>query len=505
MAETAKPVTRTAASTRRMAITIGLFVIYILLTLPYRSLYLYSWDSGNYVLGMRNFNTLFDRPQSPGYIIYIGIAKSLSFFVADANLALVLTSWLAGAIALIALGLTLQRLRVPATALFLLFFMTIPMFWLYNLVALPYAIHGCIYALLFYVLLRFILDNKFRYLLPVLYGLAIGLRQDALIFAALPIATTIIITRNFTIDYLIKFALLFAFTSALWGFPLILPNYRYFWTSSQIYSSLTLPAESIFSLGNFQRNRFYLDPAFSYGLPSTLFLLGVSVFRWRKVTLPRPILLLFLTSFMPPLIFYFVIHIGNVGYLLCPLFSIFILGAVAASTLPRRWLQLILVTGICFNIIFFLGTKFPLTQRALRREDKIFADTIQSVHQYFSPKNTILLCDLRYRRFIHYFPDFLVIWPLPTRPIGPGRFFNFILRCRNGIEQHQGNYFWDDYHDNIEKITKDTFILLIDEGLAFRLAPDIKLQQAGSLQFFTAHAGQQLNFKPEGISITETR
>ena len=73
----------------------------ILTRWPFRSEYLFSWDSANYALAMERIDIAAHRPHPPGYLGYVVMARGLEPFLKDANAALV--AWNIIATALIVL------------------------------------------------------------------------------------------------------------------------------------------------------------------------------------------------------------------------------------------------------------------------------------------------------------------------------------------------------------------------------------------------------------------
>ena len=94
---------RRAARARALA-TGGVIGLAALVTRwPFRSHWLFSWDSANYALAFLRIDIAAHRPHPPGYLGYVLAAKLLNHFIGDANLSLVLWNMVATALAALTL------------------------------------------------------------------------------------------------------------------------------------------------------------------------------------------------------------------------------------------------------------------------------------------------------------------------------------------------------------------------------------------------------------------
>src|SRR5581483_7156032 len=82
-------------------LALALFVLTLALRIPFVSQTLNHWDSVNHALALTSFNVTIDRPQPPGYILYIGMGRLLNFILPDPQTALVTLSILASALAIV--------------------------------------------------------------------------------------------------------------------------------------------------------------------------------------------------------------------------------------------------------------------------------------------------------------------------------------------------------------------------------------------------------------------
>ena len=56
---------------------------------PFRSVFLFSWDSANYALAMERIDVAAHRPHPPGYLAYIAVGRAIDSVIRDANASLV--------------------------------------------------------------------------------------------------------------------------------------------------------------------------------------------------------------------------------------------------------------------------------------------------------------------------------------------------------------------------------------------------------------------------------
>lgn len=83
---------------------IGLVAATVISRWPFRSRFLFSWDSANFALGIARIDIAQHRPHPPGYLGYVLAARALNAVVHDANTAMVLWNIAATALAALVIG-----------------------------------------------------------------------------------------------------------------------------------------------------------------------------------------------------------------------------------------------------------------------------------------------------------------------------------------------------------------------------------------------------------------
>ncbi len=165
----------------------GLFFLAgVLLRIPFRSQYLYHWDSVNFALGLEQFDILRHQPQPPGYVLYILLGRLFQMIFVDGNASLVWISVLFSGLAAAALYWTARHLfgqRVGLAAGLL--GLTSPLVWFYSEVALSYTVEAFFVSAVAYCCYRTLRgpkgDGRYALAGAALLGMAGGFRQNTLV------------------------------------------------------------------------------------------------------------------------------------------------------------------------------------------------------------------------------------------------------------------------------------------------------------------------------------
>ena len=164
-----------------------LFWFCLVTRIPLRSTFLSAYDPIEFALAIRHLDIIHHRPHPPGYIIYIGLAKLLSWLVHDPNLALTTLAALFSALSTVLIFLLAFCMYGRRTALFAsVIWATCPLVWFYGLVGEMYAAAGfgsLATALSVFLFLRSP-SRKTAAWAGGAYGLAAALRPDQLVLLA---------------------------------------------------------------------------------------------------------------------------------------------------------------------------------------------------------------------------------------------------------------------------------------------------------------------------------
>jgi hypothetical protein len=162
----------------------GLFVLSLLLRLPFVSNALVNWDAVQFALATRSFDIARHQPHPPGYILYVGWGRLLTWVTGDANTAFVLTSLIAGSLSVALLYLLGREMIGPRTALLAAtLFALSPLVWYYSVVALTYAVEALFELIVAWLCWRALAGGGPRLVLLAAFALGIagGVRQSTLV------------------------------------------------------------------------------------------------------------------------------------------------------------------------------------------------------------------------------------------------------------------------------------------------------------------------------------
>ncbi|CAN5169614.1 hypothetical protein BH18CHL2_BH18CHL2_01490 [soil metagenome] len=174
---------------RRSAALVAVFgALVIASRIPFAAHQLWAWDSVLYARALEDgFHVDFDlseqRPQPPGYILYLAFASVFRAAGSDANGALVLVSIVASGVGAVALYLLARRFTRPGpAALAAAGFAFNPLVWMYSELAYPYVLLGALSVSLAAAFWHARLaGGRGLFLASAAFGLVAGFRQDLLL------------------------------------------------------------------------------------------------------------------------------------------------------------------------------------------------------------------------------------------------------------------------------------------------------------------------------------
>jgi hypothetical protein len=160
------------------------FLLSLLLRLPFVSNALVNWDAVQFALATRSFDIARHQPHPPGYILYVGWGRLLTWITGDANTAFVLTSLIAGSLAVAVLYLLGREMLGARSALLAAaLFALSPLVWYYSIVALTYAVESLFLLIVAWLCWRALVGGGERQALLASFvlGIAGGVRQSTLV------------------------------------------------------------------------------------------------------------------------------------------------------------------------------------------------------------------------------------------------------------------------------------------------------------------------------------
>lgn len=415
---------------------LGLLGLTVGLRLPFASRMLFAWDSANFALALDQYNVAFHQPHPPGYPLYVGIAKLINFWVLDANASYVAISIAASAGAVVALFLLGSRMYGAWVGFLAAVLMVASVgFWGYGEVAYPYtslAFFSALIALLCYLMWQG--HYSLAVLSGLLLGIAGGIRQDVLVFLG-PLWLVSIWGAGIVRTLLSLVVLVLAVGSWLYAAVQLTGGWQAYQDATNAQSLLVLPTSSALFQGvNGARHNAlvlvrFLDTAF--GATALVALYGLGRFLTFKGLVADHRLRFLLLWFLPPVLVYVLVHIGDPGYVLSIVPILCLASAVAlrdisydlrsalillsgqhtrlgslsrvASGLGTATAVVIAAILVAWNVNAFVRTEGSTRWPEIRSVDTILSTQIQYAGQ-FSPGTVVILSKDRFRQFQYYLP-----------------------------------------------------------------------------------------------------
>ncbi len=387
-------------------IVLVLVLLALVTRLPFRTQYLFHWDSVNYAFALEKFDVYHHQPHPPGYLLYIALARGINAMVGDANLTFVSISIVAGALALAVLFLLAAemfgtRVALWASALLL----TSPLFWFYSEVAVPYTLDVALALVIVWSCYRVTRGSQNAvWLAAGLLGLAGGIRPQ----------TTIVL---FPLWLYVSFALgwrkwlaallLVGIGALVWFLPLVylsngLENYLSLLAQ---YSQALRGLSPLGSPGNFVANLARLGGYLFYAYPLGLFVFAWGAVAWLRARCtykPDASAIFLLLWIVPPLLFYLLVLLQQPGYItiILPPLAIVLARRVAQQTRAREILlgAALLLASVLF-FLFAPARLVPLAEgvfmtpgaQALAARDQFLAASVRVIQRDFDPQTTAVL------------------------------------------------------------------------------------------------------------------
>ena len=421
-------------------IAIALAGVTIALRVPFISHTLFAWDSANFALALNHYNVAFHQPQPPGYPLYVAIAKLVSLWVIDANASFVYISIAASGLAVAALFLLASRMYDPWTGFVSAILLAVSVgFWGYGEVAYPYtslALFEILMAWLCYLMWQG--NRTVAILSGLVLGIAGGIRQDILVFMGL--LWLVSVWRTGLIRFILSSVVL-CLTVAAWLYPAVQLSggWAVFEQASAAQGALVLPSSSVLfqGVGGVRHNSLLLVHSLDqmFGATALVTLYGIGRFLTFRGVVTDQRLRFLLFWFIPPLLIYTLIHIGEPGYVLSIVPVLCIVTAViirdilrdVRSTLllafsRRRGLKnssslalaggatvaVLVVAGlVAWNVNAFIRTEGPARWQEIRSIDSILTGQVQYARG-LQPNSVVILANDRFRQMQYYLPDYNV-------------------------------------------------------------------------------------------------
>lgn len=402
---------------------------------PLAPKHLFSFDSVNFALALREFNPLIHQPQPPGYPFYVGLTRLLHLVVGRPEHVFLLAGLLGATAALICLWLLGDEMYGAGAgfvaALLLLFN---PVFWyagLTNQVRVFLATCACATALCAWRAWRRGSPGRWLGCSALALGIGAGFRPAAALLL-LPLLAATAYRRRSAPREALAVALLLGLSVASWLGILLYAagGWQPFWRSVLDYSQQQFAGTSLlFGSGG--------DPAARMAKAAVIWNgLGVITWIWAAPLVLRkpsgsgsrktaPFLLCW---FLPGFLFSAIVHVGDPDHTLLTVPALCLAGAKVLTDLrTARWRgaaaawRWATVMAVGLNILLFLrpgpGLARAPSHRTVRAFDRQIHSAWTAVRQSRAAGPVVVVsCPsfMSWRHLSYYFPD------VPLFRIDPG-------------------------------------------------------------------------------------
>lgn len=404
--------------------------------LPFGSQMLYSFDSANYALALRDyFNVAHHQPHPPGYPLYVASAKLLTFLVGEPNRSLVALSILAASVTvglLFLLAHALYGWRIAALSALLLTVMV--GFWGYSEVAYPYTSLAMFTTLLALLSYR-VLEGRRQLVVPsgVLLGVAAGFRWDVAVYVA-PVMGLALARCGWRRAAQALLAAVVVVVSWLLPTVYLTGGWSMYLEAINAQGSYVMRSSSVFAGGttflryNVERFLLFFRQLAGIGLLVLLYSVGRLLTPQRVAGDHR--LRFLLLWWAAPFPVFVLIHVNEPGYLLAllPATSLLIalgLGELAGDLMETHALlrarsstpamvrlpislaapitvPALTVIILVWNVLAFLGGIGPARLPEIRFIDRQLQLQVDFIRREFKPGQVLVLAHDRYRQAQYY-------------------------------------------------------------------------------------------------------
>lgn len=424
----------------RLLIALSFAAATVGMRLPFASRTLFAWDSANFALALNQYNVAFHQPHPPGYPLYVAIAKLLESVLLDANLSFVVISVAASALAVGVLYLFATHLYDTWVGFISALLMMVSVgFWGYGEVAYPYtflALFGVVVAWMCWAMWQG--HRSLAILSGLILGISGGIRQDTLLFLG-PLWLISVWGTGILRFVLSSLVLGLAVVSWLWPAVQLTGGWDVYQEASAEQGYLVFPTSSVLynGINGIRHNSLLLVHSIDqmFGATALVTIYGLGRFLTFKGLVSDQRLRFLLLWFIPPVLVYTMLHIGEPGYVLSITPVLCIVTAVTIRDIsldvrsalfllssrysPLKGLAsaawaggglvaaLVVMLLVAWNANAFLRTEGPGRWSEISSIDSIISRQVEYARQYPSG-SVVVLAKERYRQMQYYLSDYNV-------------------------------------------------------------------------------------------------
>jgi hypothetical protein len=444
-------------------------------------------DSVNFALGLSHFSPELHQPQPPGYFLYIQLGRLAQQIFPEPNSALLLISILSSvALVVIIYELALTWFGRNEACVSGLLFVFSPLAWFHGEVALSYILEASITGL-FGLLCWHLYKGRNNLVVPVaiIFGLAIGVRQTAIIFFT---PLWVFSLQNVGWSKRLQALFVFSITITVWFLPMLWVSggEKVYFTAvsdlvQRVSPTVVAPTELLIWFKTITLHTFLLLMFYSLCFVTAAPLIFIRKLPVQFKSGLSPFLLVWLAPGLLFFIFYY-FNPNNLGHLLflaVPLFPI--LGAKAVAwygQVKSSRLQKITIISMfaVINVAIFVFSPTYTSYYSIYRFEHELASIQKEIRQIVDPNDTaIVAMDAHWYGFRHagyYLPEYLVM-QYPEMQFSCG-IQDFVMRDRNTnllkvlpIRQYK-NFVFFPYPSNVDQSYIKDLMDQFPKGLLFK-------------------------------------
>ena len=437
-------------------IALLMFLVALLLRIPFRSQMAYHWDSAQFALAINQYDIRLSQPHAPGYFLYVMLGRLVNNFVGDPHASLVWISVVFGsALPAVVYRLATEMFGRKAGVTAGLLALTSPQPWFHSCVALTYCVDSFLVCAAVLLLWRAMASGgKWRDAIAVGALLAVigGVRQQSAL-ALLPLVVFVFWRFKRGREAKLALAAIVAIgLGVLWFVPMVRMSggFRTYLVSVRMQAANASPHLFQGGRGALLHNVAGITGFCWNGLIlGAVVLVAALVYRMFRMTAEQksswdsqhaPGLVVLALWMVPFIILGTVVVTNQPGHVLSYLPGWFVLVGAVVGSMESRWRRAVVIGAVCTgNVVAFAawppqwdGVFFGMgrTARAIAEHDAQLSQMVESIRRSYSPESVILcfseeyyLCGLRH--FQLYLPEYEqyqfavdgTTWYPPGRPM----------------------------------------------------------------------------------------
>lgn len=398
--------------------------VVLLSRLPFLSHDLWAWDSVLYARALEegfhvSTQIADERPQPPGYPLYVALAAVTRLVLGDSNAALVAVSVVASALAAAAVYLLARRFAPRAVAaVAALGFAAGPLVWHESEIGLPYALLALLSTTLAALFHR-ATSSRERILASLAFGVAAGFRQDLPLLLG-PLWVWMMWSSAWSVRA--RGLAVAAVACLTWFVP-----------TAALSGGLGAYASSVVTQATQVGTTFSSVARGTTGLVENLLLTlyslgwGLFAFVFPLIAFPLARMLarrrtdlrgegtFFALWIAPPFAVYVILHIGDPGYVLSIIPGLYVataalLAQLAGGAAGRSGA----VSGaslVALNVLaFVVVADGPFSADAIARHDRSLEARVAYVREHYPVSGTVVLAQFEYVFVRHYLREYRALF-----------------------------------------------------------------------------------------------